>query len=95
LSLAGGGCASVLNLQDETLRKPYGGFTMPIAEFFGGGDFGEISGIFFWPVWLLDKPLSLCADTIMLPYTLWLQRETATPPQTPRSAALNANPTQP
>lgn len=69
-SLAGG-CATALNLQDESLRKPYGGFTMSVADFFGGGDFGEASSILYWPMWLIDKPFSLLGDTVALPYTLW------------------------
>jgi uncharacterized protein YceK len=94
LALAGGGCATALNLQDEVQRKPYGGFTMPIADFFGSGDFGEVGGILFWPLWLVDKPLSLFGDTITLPYTLWVRRGAASPqtqPSTP-SEQKPANP---
>jgi uncharacterized protein YceK len=94
LTLVGGGCATALNLQDESLRKPYGGFTMHLADFYGGGDFGELSGILFWPVWLVDKPLSLAADTVTLPYTLWVQRDTWFPrkdPNTPSDKADGIN----
>ena len=52
LTIAGPGCATALNMQDASLRKPYGGVTMPITEFFGGGESGEASeysALFFGP----------------------------------------------
>jgi uncharacterized protein YceK len=73
------GCATALNMQDATLRKPYGGFTMSPTEFFGGDQYAEVVSYLFWPMWLLDKPLSLCADTVTLPYTLWAQRTNSSP----------------
>ncbi|MGH7170475.1 MAG: YceK/YidQ family lipoprotein [Gemmataceae bacterium] len=76
-TVVGTGCATALNVQDASLRKPYGGVTMPITDFFGGGESGEsaeYSSLFFWPFWLMDKPLSLFADTLTLPYTLNAQR---------------------
>ena len=94
LPVAGNGCATALNMQDETLRKPYGGFSMPISEFFGGGDFGELGGVLFWPLWLVDKPLSLFADTVTLPYTLWVQHDRSLP-QAPPSAPPLANSAHP
>lgn len=90
LTVAAMGCATALNLQDATLRKPYGGATMPITEFFGGSESGvsaEYGALFFWPFWLLDKPLSFLGDTLSLPYTLYVQRNAQTPPkeQNPQS----------
>lgn len=73
------GCATALNIQDAALRKPYGGVAMSITDFFGGSDSGEASeyaSLFFWPFWVFDKPLSLFADTLTLPYTLYSQRNT-------------------
>lgn len=70
------GCATALNVQDASLCKPYGGVTMPLFMFSGGGELAESAALFLWPYWLLDKPLSLFADTLTLPYTLWAQRDT-------------------
>ena len=81
LTVAGTGCATALNVQDDSLRKPYGGFVMPLTEFFGGGESAEYASLLFWPFWLLDKPLSLVADTLTLPYTLYPQRDTQSPPK--------------
>jgi uncharacterized protein YceK len=81
---AGNGCATALNVQDASLRKPYGGVTMPITDFFGGcesGEFAEYASVFFWPLWLCDKPFSLLADTLTLPYTLAAQRDASSPPK--------------
>jgi hypothetical protein len=79
LTIASLGCATALNIQDEKLRKPYGGFTMPIVDFFGNTESSEAAALLFWPVWLIDKPLSLCADTLTLPYILYVQRDTQPP----------------
>jgi uncharacterized protein YceK len=79
LSIAGTGCATALNMQDDSMRKPYGGVTMPVAEFFGGGESAEYSSLLFWPIWLFDKPLSLFADTLTLPFTLSAQRDSQSP----------------
>ena len=95
---AGIGCATALNVQDASLRKPYGGVTMPITEFFGGsdsGEFAEYAAIMFWPWWLVDKPFSLVADTLTLPYLLAERRNNVSPPsrdnlqstQTPQTSA--------
>ena len=84
-----GGCATALNLQEESQRKPYGGFTMSVADFFGGGDYGEASSILYWPMWLLDKPFSLFADTVTLPYTLWTL--TNPPGSSPKEQIAPAN----
>jgi len=73
--IAGLGCATALNIQDASLSKPYGGVTMPLVEFSGGGELSEYSALILWPFWLLDKPLSLLADTLTLPYTLWAPRD--------------------
>jgi len=70
------GCATALNVQDASLRKPYGGVTMPLVVFSGNGEMAESAEIFLWPFWLLDKPLSLFADTLTLPYISWAQRDT-------------------
>jgi hypothetical protein len=80
-AVGAGGCATALNMQDVSLRKPYGGFTMPVDDFFGGEPAGEYTAVRFWPLWLLDKPLSLCADTLTLPYVLWLRREAESAPK--------------
>jgi uncharacterized protein YceK len=70
LIASAGGCATAINLQQADMRKPYGGFTMPLDDFFGGGEAGDYVRVRFWPIWLLDKPLSLAGDTLTLPYTL-------------------------
>ena len=70
------GCATALNIQDASQHKPYGGVTMPLTEFSGGGALAEYSAFFLWPYWLIDKPLSLVADTLTLPYTLKAQQDT-------------------
>ena len=75
LTVSLGGCATAINMQNVTMRKPYGGFTMPLDDFFGGNEAGDYVLLRFWPLWLLDKPFSLFGDTVTLPYTLWLQRE--------------------
>jgi hypothetical protein len=80
LAIAGDGCATVLNVQDAAMRKPYGGFTMPLNDFCGGEPGGEYAALVCWPLWLADKPLSLFGDTIALPYLLWLQRDARPPP---------------
>lgn len=83
LAVVGSGCATALNVQDAALRKPYGGVTMRLTDFFGGGESGEFSdygAMFFWPFWVLDKPLSFVGDTLSLPYTLYAQRNTQSPP---------------
>ena len=59
LTVASLGCATALNMQDATLRKPYGGVTMPILDFFGNTESSEAAALLFWPVWLIDKPLEL------------------------------------
>jgi uncharacterized protein YceK len=74
LAVSLGGCATSINMQDAAMQKPYGGFTMPLEDFFGGNEAGDYVTMRFFPIWLLDKPLSLFGDTITLPYTLWLQR---------------------
>jgi uncharacterized protein YceK len=92
LAASVGGCATAINMQDAAMRKPYGGFTMSPDDFFGGSEAGEYVVVRFWPMWLLDKPLSLVADTVTLPYTLWVQRDAklhpngsnAVPGQVPR-----------
>jgi len=83
LTLAGSGCATALNVQDDALRKPYGGVTMRLTDFFGGsesGPFSEYAALFFWPFWVVDKPLSFIGDTLTLPYTLHAQRNDQSPP---------------
>lgn len=82
-AMIAGGCATALNLQDETSRRNYGGVLMAPGEFFGGGDAGDLSAIMFWPLWLLDKPLSLFGDTVALPYTLWVSRDPSPPAKGP------------
>ena len=84
------GCATALNMQDATMHKPYGGFTMPLDEFCGGGVGGEYTAIICWPIWLADKPLSLFADTITLPYLLWLQRDARQPPNEQSAAPVQS-----
>lgn len=95
LTVASLGCATALNMQDEKLRKPYGGFTMPIIDFFGNTESSESAALLFWPVWLIDKPLSLFGDTLTLPYILYVGRETQAPPRKqsiqPTQPALRAN----
>jgi hypothetical protein len=81
LGLVGGnvGCATALNVQDASLRKPYGGVSMSLFQFSGGGELADSAALFLWPIWLLDKPLSLFADTLTLPYTLRGQRDVDPP----------------
>jgi hypothetical protein len=85
LAIAGNGCATALNMQDAKMHKPYGGVTMSLNDFCGGEPGGDYAAFVCWPIWLADKPLSLCADTITLPYLLWLQRD-AQQPQNGQSA---------
>src|SRR5262245_5019746 len=75
LMVAGVGCATAMNMEDNSQRKPYGGVTMPLFEFTGDGDLAEYRALLLWPYWVLDKPLSLFADTLTLPYILWSQRD--------------------
>jgi len=77
------GCATAINMQNATMQKPYGGFTMPLDDFFGGTEAGDYVAVRFCPIWLLDKPLSLFGDTITLPYTLWVQRASWLPQKKP------------
>lgn len=86
LVLSIGGCATAINLQDTRQQKPYGGFLMPLDDFFGGEEAGDYVSFRFWPIWLVDKPLSLFGDTISLPYVLWLQRAIWLPHKEPASA---------
>lgn len=74
LAIPSGGCATAINTQDAALCKPFGGVTMPLTDFFGGGSMSDSVALLFWPIWLVDKPLSLVGDTLTLPYTLWVQR---------------------
>ncbi len=90
LTVAGTGCATALNVQDASLRKPYGGVAMPLNDFFGGGDSADYASLLLWPFWLVDKPLSLFADTLTLPYILWAQHDTLLSPKSQIS-----QPTQP
>lgn len=76
LPVGGLGCATALNIQDDSRCKPYGGVTMSLFEFSGDGERAEESALFLWPFWVLDKPLSFFADSLTLPYTLWAQRNT-------------------
>lgn len=76
LMVASTGCATALNIQDAEMCKPYGGVTMSLYEFTGGNELSEYSSVILWPIWLLDKPLSLFADTLALPYTLRAQKDT-------------------
>ena len=106
LTVVGSGCATALNVQDAALCKPYGGVTMPLTDFFGGnqsGEFSEYGAMFFWPFWIIDKPFSLFADTLTLPYTLYAQRNAASPatnqslqppptPPSPKLTCANPNP---
>ncbi|MHB1426384.1 MAG: YceK/YidQ family lipoprotein [Gemmataceae bacterium] len=92
LTVAGTGCATALNLQEASQRKPYGGFTMPMTDFFGGGDSAEYAAFLFWPFWLLDKPLSLFADTLTLPYTLSVQHDAQTPPKSQNPPPIQSAP---
>lgn len=84
LTVACLGCATALNIQDATLRKPYGGFTMPILDFFGNTESSESAAFLFWPVWLIDKPLSLFGDTLTLPYILYVRHDSQSPVQNPQ-----------
>jgi uncharacterized protein YceK len=86
LVISAGGCATAINLQEATKQKPYGGFTMPLDDFFGGAEAGDYVLLRFWPLWLLDKPLCLFGDTVTLPYTLWLQRAAWLPSTSPTAA---------
>jgi hypothetical protein len=92
LTIASLGCATALNMQDEKLRKPYGGFTMPIVDFFGNTESSEAAALLFWPVWLIDKPLSLFGDTLTLPYVLYVRRDTQTPVQIRRPQSTQPAP---
>ncbi len=83
LAFAGSGCATAINTQDAAMRKPFGGVTMSLTDFFGGGPMSDTVSLLFWPIWLVDKPLSLVGDTLTLPYTLWVQRDTRSPPPGP------------
>jgi uncharacterized protein YceK len=85
LTVAGFGCATALNVQDDSRCKPYGGVTMSLFEFSGDGERAEEAAIFLWPFWVMDKPLSFFADTLTLPYTLWTRWNTqsSTNHQTP------------
>jgi hypothetical protein len=74
LAIPSGGCATAINTQDAALCKPFGGVTMPLTDFFGGS-MSDAVALLFWPIWLVDKPLSLVGDTLTLPYTLWVQRD--------------------
>lgn len=88
LTVASMGCAATLNVQDASRCKPYGGVAMPLTEFFGGdesGEAAEFGAFLFWPFWLLDKPLSFVVDTLTLPYTLYVQRDTLFPARKPRA----------
>lgn len=76
------GCASALSLQNAELRKPYGGVTMSLFDFSGGGESTDYSQLFLSPYWLLDKPFSFVADTLALPYTLWAKRNPPSSPST-------------
>jgi uncharacterized protein YceK len=87
LTVLVGGCATAINMQDAALRKPYGGFTMPLDDFFGGSEAGDYVLVRFWPIWLLDKPFSLFGDTLTLPYILWLQRDSSSHHEEAESAA--------
>jgi uncharacterized protein YceK len=80
------GCATALNTQDASLCKPYGGVTMSLFEFSGGGEMADYSALILWPIWLIDKPFSLFADTLTLPYVWWVQQHSRTSPnsQTPQ-----------
>lgn len=78
-TLANLGCATALNIQDATLQKPYGGVTMPIVEFFGNTESADAASFLFWPVWVLDKPFSLFADTLTLPYIFYLRNNNQSP----------------
>lgn len=82
MMIACAGCASALNLQNDSLRKPYGGVTMSLFDFSGGGEAAEYAGLFLSPYWLIDKPLSFLADTLTLPYTLWAKQN---PPSSPNT----------
>ena len=70
LTVADAGCATALNVQDASLRKPYGGVRMSLFQFSGGNELSDSAALFLLPYWLLDKPFSLIADTLTLPYTL-------------------------
>jgi uncharacterized protein YceK len=95
LLASAGGCATAINMQQADMRKPYGGVTMPLDDFFGGGEAGDYVLVRFWPIWLLDKPLSLAADTLTLPYTLWVQRATWLPEKKPATTPGRAGATVP
>jgi uncharacterized protein YceK len=69
------GCATALNVQDASMRKPYGGVTMSLLVFSGDGEMAESAALFLWPFWLLDKPLSFFADTLTLPYIFWARQD--------------------
>ncbi len=73
------GCATAINMQQAAMRKPYGGVNMCLDDFFGGSEAGDCVLQRYWPIWLLDKPFSLFGDTVTLPYTLWVQRESWLP----------------
>jgi uncharacterized protein YceK len=79
MAIAGGGCATAINTQDAAMRKPFGGVTMPLADFFGGDQTSDNVSLLFWPIWLVDKPFSLVGDMLTLPYTLWVQWDTGLP----------------
>jgi hypothetical protein len=81
LTVASLGCATALNIQDATMQKPFGGVTMPILDFFGNTESSESAALLFWPVWLIDKPLSLFGDTLSLPYILYVRRDAPLPMQ--------------
>jgi len=67
------GCGTVQHLSNSPDRvRPYGGTRMCCHEWFGSskGQYAAMAGLYFWPFYLVDKPLCVVADTLTLPYTL-------------------------
>ena len=67
------GCMSIVTLADSDETKQHGFVYSGVRKDFRGAfgdEYGPDQRILSWPSSIIDMPLSLAADTLVLPYTI-------------------------
>ena len=67
------GCMTALTLADSDERAGHGFVYSGVRKDFRGAfgdEYGPDQRLLSWPASIIDMPLSLAADTVVLPYTI-------------------------